>query len=299
MAGAIISSLEGARGIPGWRWLLLIEGIITVACGFALYFFLPNYPRNSKMLNPEQRLLGHVRILCDRNETIVPEDQVMKPIQAFKAVLKDGRTYFFLIMYALNMIAMTMTYFIPTMLQGIGYEGVTAQWMTVPIWACGAIFQLFWSWTSDNTQDRRWHNTGGFGLAAISALISCVVTDEIVKYVMMCFMIGGMYTTTPLVLNWTSEWLAQPERKRSIAIAFVNSLGHTSFVYGSYLWPASEGPRNLKGFATSTAALGLAATIAALLPIIFKYLPKQEIEGMPRGQVENVEPVDEDKKEQA
>jgi len=34
MAGAIISSLDGARDIPGWRWLLIIESIITIACGF-------------------------------------------------------------------------------------------------------------------------------------------------------------------------------------------------------------------------------------------------------------------------
>jgi MFS family permease len=34
MAGAIISRLDGARGIPGWRWLLLIEGVVTVFCGF-------------------------------------------------------------------------------------------------------------------------------------------------------------------------------------------------------------------------------------------------------------------------
>jgi hypothetical protein len=34
MAGAIISSLDGARGIAGWRWLLLVEGVVTVFCGF-------------------------------------------------------------------------------------------------------------------------------------------------------------------------------------------------------------------------------------------------------------------------
>jgi hypothetical protein len=34
MAGAVISSLDGARGIPGWRWLLVIESAITIVCGF-------------------------------------------------------------------------------------------------------------------------------------------------------------------------------------------------------------------------------------------------------------------------
>jgi hypothetical protein len=91
---------------------------------------------------------------------------------------------------------------------------------------------------------------------------------------MMCFMTAGMYTTIPLILNWTSETLSQPERKRSIAIAFVNSFGHTSFIYGSYLWPSAEGPRNLKGFAMSTAVLGLGVVLAALMPVFFRHLPK-------------------------
>ncbi|KAJ3548511.1 hypothetical protein NM208_g979 [Fusarium decemcellulare] len=292
MAGAIISRLEGARGIPGWRWLLLIEGVVTVACGFGLYFVLPDYPRNSKMLTPEQRLLGHVRILYDQDASVQPEEDNLTPFQAVAIVLKDGRTWLFLVLYTCNVLALTISYFIPTMLKGMGYTSVTAQWMTVPIWACGAIFQLFWSWTSDKTQDRRWHITGLLSIAALSCLIAIVVRNNIVKYVMMCFLIGGMFTTVPLILNWTSEVMAKPERKRSIAIAFVNSFGHTSFIYGSYLWPSSEGPRNLKGFAASNAVLGTAAILAAILPIIFKYLPSKDEEPVQRQDQETAERED-------
>ncbi|KAF4950354.1 hypothetical protein FSARC_13218 [Fusarium sarcochroum] len=280
MAGAVISRLDGARGIAGWRWLLLIEGVVTVVCGFGLYFALPDYPRNSKMLTPEQRLLGHVRILHDHNDSVQPGKNDLTPLQAFAAVLKDGRTWLFLILYTCNILGLTISYFIPTMLKGLGYTSITAQWMTVPIWACGAVFQLFWSWTSDKTQDRRWHITGLLSISALSCLIAIVVRNNTVKYVMMCFLIGGMFTTVPLILNWTSEAMAKPERKRSIAIAFVNSFGHTSYIYGSYLWPASEGPRNLKGFAASNAVLGTAAVLAATLPIIFKYLPSKDEESV-------------------
>ncbi|WAO87274.1 MFS domain-containing protein [Fusarium falciforme] len=292
MAGAVISRLEGARGIPGWRWLLLIEGVVTVACGFGLYFVLPDYPRNSKMLTPEQRLLGHVRILHDQSASVQPEEDNLTPFQAVAATLKDGRTWLFLALYTCNILGLTISYFIPTMLKGLGYTSVTAQWMTVPIWACGAVFQLFWSWTSDKTQDRRWHITGLLSIAALSCLIAIVVRNNTVKYVMMCFLIGGMFTTVPLILNWTSEVMARPERKRSIAIAFVNSFGHTSYIYGSYLWPASEGPRNLKGFAASNAVLGTAAILAAVLPIIFKYMPNKDEEPVQRRDQETAERED-------
>lgn len=278
MAGAVIEGLEGVRGIPGWRWLLLIEGVITVTCGLGLYLLLPNYPLNSRMLTPEQRILAHVRIMRDRDENRGPaeEEDQLTPFQAFRAVLADKRIWFFLVVYICNTLAMTITYFIPVILQDLGYAGTKAQWMTVPIWVCGAIFQLFWSYTSDRTQDRRWHNTGLIGLSAVTCIVSLAVTNGVAKYVMMCFLIGGMYTALPLILNWVSETFARPERKRSIAIAFVNASGHTTFIYGSYLWPSSQAPRNFAGFGTLTAVLCIGTVLAALLPVIFKHLPNPE-----------------------
>lgn len=135
---------------------------------------------------------------------------------------------------------------------------------------------LYRSYTSDKTQDRRWHNSGLLGFAGIAALVCLLVSNDKVKYVMLCFMTGGMYTTIPLILNWTSETMSQPARKRSVAIALVNSFGHTSFIYGSYLWPSAEGPRNVKGFAMSTAILIFGMVLAALMPVIFRYLPESQ-----------------------
>jgi hypothetical protein len=109
-----------------------------------VYFILPNWPLTSKMLTPEQRLLAHVRVLHQRDQVYDSEEMELTPIQALVAVLKDVRTYFFLALYASNLLAMTVSYFIPTMLRGMGYSKTSAQWMTVPIWACGAVFQLFW-----------------------------------------------------------------------------------------------------------------------------------------------------------
>jgi hypothetical protein len=141
-------------------------------------------------------------------------------------------------------------------------------------------------------QDRRWHNAGLLAFSGASALVALLVINDTVKYIMLCFMTGGMYTTIPLILNWTSECLSQPERKRSVAIALVNSFGHTSFIYGSYLWPSAEGPRNLKGFAMSTAILWFGVVLAALMSVIFRYLPQANLSHVVHGEEASI-PEDE------
>lgn len=41
LAGAIISGMEGMGGITGWRWLFIIEGIMTVTVALAAFTVLP------------------------------------------------------------------------------------------------------------------------------------------------------------------------------------------------------------------------------------------------------------------
>ena len=44
MAAAIMKTLDGRDGLAGWRWLFVINGIITVIWGFLGFVMLPDYP---------------------------------------------------------------------------------------------------------------------------------------------------------------------------------------------------------------------------------------------------------------
>jgi sugar phosphate permease len=275
MAGAIIDGLDGAHGIPGWRWLFIVEGSLTVFCGFGLYFLLPDYPLTSRFLTPTQRQLAHIRILADRHVTVTSTSRRMTSWQAFKSVVTDGKTWFFLVSYSIIILGMSISYFVPTILKTMGYTSVTAQWMTVPIWVTGTVFQLGLSWTSDKLQDRRWHTVGLFCLGAFACIVSAFVKAVVAKYIMMCLLVAGLYTGLPLMLNWTSECIPFPDQKRSVAIAFVNCFGHLAIIYGSYLWPSVNAPQHLIGFATLFSTCVFGALLAVAAPYLFKLLPKE------------------------
>jgi ACS family pantothenate transporter-like MFS transporter len=48
LQAAIYKTLNGAAGLPGWRWLYIICGIMTFPCGMACIWFLPDYPATTK-----------------------------------------------------------------------------------------------------------------------------------------------------------------------------------------------------------------------------------------------------------
>lgn len=44
LQAAIMGSMDGRHGLAGWRWLFLINAIITVIWGSLGFFMLPDYP---------------------------------------------------------------------------------------------------------------------------------------------------------------------------------------------------------------------------------------------------------------
>lgn len=55
LLAAAIAKMDGIGGYEGWRWIFIIEGIVTVVLGLATFFLLIDTPeRSGKWLDPEE-----------------------------------------------------------------------------------------------------------------------------------------------------------------------------------------------------------------------------------------------------
>ncbi|KAK5679242.1 hypothetical protein LTS10_008057 [Elasticomyces elasticus] len=274
LSGAVISGLEGVHGMAGWRWLFLIEGLLTVATAIGAIFVLPNYPVTTKWLKPDERILLAGRVLADRQGDSAHPPRKFSALESVKAAFSDLRTYFFMVLYMLDNGSAILNYFIPTVLQQMGYKGVHAQWMTIPVWVVATVFLLVVSQSSDRSGDRRWHLAAGLAFAFMSGLVVAFAENVGARYACICFFVGSVYSTLPLILTWLTELISTPSEKRGVAIAAANAVGNLSALYGSQLWPASAGPDYIAGFTAVACFSGVGAILSATLPIIFTYLPK-------------------------
>ena len=59
LLAAAISHMDGIGGKPGWAWIFILEGLITVVCGVISFWILPDFPTNAKFLTEAERQCRH------------------------------------------------------------------------------------------------------------------------------------------------------------------------------------------------------------------------------------------------
>lgn len=268
LAGGITSNLHEAHGIAGWRWLFIIEGVATVGVSLVAFAVLLDYPSTSKRLTPEEQQLAAIRILHDSIKVNRATKNRMSHWQAFIAAISDPRTYLFIVLFMLDVGAGTISYFIPTITVTLGYDTVTAQYMTVPIYAVAAICLNILAWSSDRHAERRWHVTGALAVGFACSVTCAAVNKPVVRYVMICFTAASIWSALPLILSWASGVFTLPPEKRAIVLALVNAFGNFSSVYGSRIWPSSDSPAYHIGFGVTAAFLGAGTILAAMIPVL-------------------------------
>ena len=264
LAGGIIEGLEGVRGIRGWRWLFIIEGIMTCVIALAAYFVLPNYPQTTKWLSQDEKRLALARLLAaDSDVDVDAEVEHMGHWDAFKLAVKDPKTWVFLVIYNCLSSVGTISYFFPSLLETMGYSGRTLQFMTVPIYAVSMFVGCSAGFFADRTGMKAYTICGGAVLSVISFIICVTVGEPKVRYAFICFGAAGIWTNIPIFLSWMATMFDGKE-KRAISIALVNGFGNLASVYGSFFWPKSSAPQFVPGFAVTTALCGFGGIICAL-----------------------------------
>lgn len=93
ISAGITNGLDGSRHLRAWRWLFIVEGVITVVIAFAAFFILPNFPRTTTWLTENERQLAVWRL----DEDIGEDDWIGSQKQSFfhglKLAFSDLKTY--------------------------------------------------------------------------------------------------------------------------------------------------------------------------------------------------------------
>jgi MFS family permease len=84
IAAGITGNLDGSMGLRAWRWLFIIEGVITVFIAAGAFFLLPDFPRTTRWLSDNEKELAVWRL----DEDIGEDDWIDSKHQSFWGGMK-------------------------------------------------------------------------------------------------------------------------------------------------------------------------------------------------------------------
>ncbi|CZT53117.1 related to putative tartrate transporter [Rhynchosporium secalis] len=257
IAAGIFEGLDGVKGISGWRWLFILEGVITFVVALAGFVLLPDTPSTTRWLSPGERELAHGRMVRDN---INHSDEIVPAMQGLKQACRDHKTWIFVLMQCFHLSACSFNSFFPTVIKTLGYNTTLTLVMTCPPFLLAGAGGLVMGWSSGKLHERTWHITGGLTLSIIGFAIAAARLDTAGRYAA-CFIFPlGAYSVNSVIIGWASSTLSQTKEKKAVVLAMTNVGGQIGYIYGAYLWPGSDAPRYTTGFSASAAfALGSVA----------------------------------------
>lgn len=121
IAAGVQRGLDGAKGLESWRWLCIIEGVITVFAGMVAVFILPDWPGTTRWLSDREKALASARLERDVG---VPDEETMSMTQSILAAVKDYKMWLMALIYATMTTAGGYSAFVPTVVATFGKSRV-------------------------------------------------------------------------------------------------------------------------------------------------------------------------------
>ncbi|RSL84052.1 hypothetical protein CEP51_004148 [Fusarium floridanum] len=256
-----VFQMSGIAGLSGWRWLFILQGIITFVLSIMSAWILPDEPINTRWLSEQERELAHSRVAADTVQIRTNTTTWAGLIDA----CRDPRLWVLILMQHFHMAASNFKNFFPTIVGTLGFGRNATLALTCPPYIISGIVCIAWAANSGRMNERTWHITVAKVIAVFGFVLACTTMNVGARYFAMCAFASGVYACNSVILGWVSSTCGQTKEKKAISLAIVNTIASLSPIYTPYLWPKSDEPRYTTAMSSSAAFSAASALLAWLM----------------------------------
>ncbi|KAF2087779.1 MFS general substrate transporter [Saccharata proteae CBS 121410] len=232
-----VGHMDGVGGLAAWRWLFILEGIPSCISALAVLVLLPDYPESSRWLSAEEKALAKERLEVEGSKG----EARMKWRDA-KETLMEWRLYAHYAIYlGISTPFSSLSLFTPSITAGLGYDGLTAQLMTVPPYAVAYVVTIAAAWSADRYNARGLHSALFSLIGAVGFLASALLPPDNYPSRYGCLIIGaaGAFACIPPLLGWLSSNTLNTAAA-GLAIAMNISFGAPGQIVGVWIYKSDE-----------------------------------------------------------
>lgn len=250
----------------GWRWIFIIEGLITFICAIPGYWLLVDFPADdNRILDASQtRKWNH---FLAKSQGVTNANVPFSWEQIGRAFL-DYRTYMYAIMYiSIAEPLYSLALFTPSIIAALDFTGASANLLSVPPYVVGFITTLATAFLADRFIMRGpfilfW---SCFVIAGYGILISNVSAG--VKYFGIFLTVAGVSPNIAMAISYVGANFG-PMYVRATVMGFFFTIGNSAGLISSNIYPSPEAPRFIKGHAINLGFAGLTFIMCSLIMFV-------------------------------
>lgn len=150
-----IAKMDGLGNLPGWAWIFVLEGAVTVLIGFVTYFYMPDSPELSgKWLSQEEIKYLLLQRTVKEGGKVNAHGEVAEKFKwgLLRELVTDYKIYLqAFILFTASVCAYGLKFTMPSITKSMGYTSSQAQLLTIPPYVAGAASALIMSYFSDKS----------------------------------------------------------------------------------------------------------------------------------------------------
>lgn len=229
--------MKGLAGLNGWRWIFIIEGLITVVIGFFGYWLLVDFPDSKrttwKFLNQRELDWVCARVQHDRGDVQAPPFS----LKEYFRVGKDWKVWAYGIMFFnTTTVTYALAYFLPIILNsGLGFGVGESQCLIAPPYALAGIVMYGTSWIGDKYRIRGPIICFNMLLVITGLPIVGYHSNPAVRYFGVFLTTAGANSNVPAMMSYQANNI-RGQWKRAFCSATFVSLGGMGGIAGSLVF---------------------------------------------------------------
>ncbi|KAL4880354.1 major facilitator superfamily domain-containing protein [Aspergillus karnatakaensis] len=268
-----ILELDGQRGLAGWRWLFLVEGVLTIGLAIVFALILPNSLKGVPRMTDLEREWMTWNYEQDQGQQ--DDRNEISATQGLVLALRDPKTWLLLSTLYAVFISAGVTNLFPPVVATLGYSRTITYALSAPPFILCCFAMMLNGYNSDRVEERYCHIVLPLGLTIVANVMAVATLNTAVRYTAMMFMPASFYSATAVIYSWISGTLSQPAPKRAAAIAVIISVCNTTNIWTPYLY--SGAPRYLAAFTVNLVA-AVAAMILATVTRVYLMRQNRKLE---------------------
>ena len=218
------------KGVAGWRWIFILEGIPPIILGVVTVFYLTDWPRQASWLSEDERNWISSEIEAETVAKKKVRDYTIWQAFCSTQVIMLIVAYFFVLTASL-----AMTYFIPTFVKRLsGLPTPKVALLLAFPGLLGIAGMLLNGWHSDTRGERRWHIVVplAFG-GTVYALVPFVSHNFHAAMALLIVGSGIMFSYYPVF--WSIPTTILAESAAAACCGLINSTAQIGGLFGPYI----------------------------------------------------------------